>query len=186
MQFKHFAFPYQLQQFVSCYQPHVLSSPRLLHTLRTYLPLHLSPPLSVSLPATTVSSLPSFAAAAASLQCVCCCILFIVQCICMSHPRTPRPVCVCECVCLHLRLLQFIYCMYICLRPIYTKNTCIYIFIWSAQQIDVAPIAASIFSSFFIGRWPLYRLLVRVCEGGGGKQGVARLHGNFNYARANN
>lgn len=109
--------------FVSCCQAHVLSSPRLLHTLRTYLPscCPLSP--SLSLPATTVSSLLPFAAAA-SLQYVCCCILFIVQCICMSHPRTLAHLA--PCVCLHLRLLQFIYCMYICLRPIYTKNTCIY------------------------------------------------------------
>lgn len=75
--------------------------------------------------------------------------------------------CLCECVYLHLRLLQFIYCMYICLCRIYTKN--IHIYMWNAQQIDVAPIAASIFSSFFIGRWPLYRLLVRVCVGEGGE-----------------
>lgn len=115
--------------FVSCCQAHVLSSPRLLHTLRTYLPSHLPPSLSFSLPATTVSSLlPFAAAAAASLQCVCCCILFIVQCICMSHPRTPRPVCVCASVFAFTPAPIYLLYVYLFTSYIYQEYMHIYIY----------------------------------------------------------
>lgn len=158
----------------------MLSSPRLLHTLRTYLPSRFPPSLSLSLPATTVSSLlPFAAAAAASLQCVCCCILFIVQCICMSHPRTPRPVRVC--------VFAFtpapIYLLYVYLFTSYIYQEYMYIYA-ALNKLMLLPLLLQFFRHFLLG---VGRFIDCLSEcAGEGKQGVARLHGNFNYARTNN
>lgn len=159
-----FLFFSNCNNFVSCCQAHVLSSPRLLHTLRTYLPscCPLSP--SLSLLATTVSSLlPFAAAAAASLQCVCCCILFIVQCICMSHPRTPRPVCVC--VCIYACSNLFIVCIFV--YVLYIPRIHVYIYM---QRSTNWCCSHCCFNFFVIFYWALAALSIAcpsVWEGGG-------------------
>lgn len=153
--------------FISCCQAHVLSSPRLLHTLCTYLPscCPLSP--SLSLPATTVSSLLQFAvaAAAASLQCVCCCILFIVQCICMSHPRTPRPVCVCKCVFAFTPAPIYLLYVYLFTSYIYQE----YMYIYAAlNKLMLLPLLLQFFRHFLLG---VGRFIDCLAEWGRGARG---------------